>query len=164
MKRISSGLKSSSLRKCRPLRLTGVAMVIEPIPLSLWRSRRGRSGRVADQRAGHAVAAAAALADLGAVDRQDLDPGLAHQRVGELIALVGDDHAGLEGDDVVAVVPLLALGLPRVGAGLDDPQLLELERVLDRAEEGRLLADVELALRVRRPDRVGGDRRDDLRE
>src|SRR4029453_7494231 len=65
--------------------------------------------RVTDQRAGHAVPTAAALAQLETLDGDDLDAGLAHlgDRVG--VALVGDDHAGLERDDVVAVVPLLAL-------------------------------------------------------
>ena len=91
-------------------------------------------------------------------------PGLAQQRVGVLVALVGDDDAGLEGDDVVAVVPLLALGLPAVAAGADDAQLLEPERVRDGAEERVLAADVELARLVGRADRVGGDRVDDLRE
>ena len=43
-------------------------------------------------------------------------------RVG--VALVGDDDAGLERDDVVAVVPLLALLLVVVAPGLDHPQLL----------------------------------------
>ena len=56
---------------------------------------------------------------------EDLDARLAQQRVGVFVALVADDDAGLEGDDVVAVVPLLALGLPLVAAGADDAQLLE---------------------------------------
>ena len=58
-------------------------------------------------------------------------PGLAHlgDRVG--VALVGDDDAGLEGDDVVAVVPLLALLLVGVAAGLDDVELRHAERVGD---------------------------------
>ena len=86
-------------------------------------------------------------------------PCLRMQRVGVLVALVGDDDAGLEGDDVVAVIPLLALGLPLVAAGRDDPEVLEVERVLDGAEERVLLADVERARLVARSDRVGGDRR-----
>ena len=81
------------------------------------------SNGIADQRTGHAVAATAALAELGAVDGQDLDAVLAHERVGVLVALVGDDDAGLERHDVVAVVPLLALGLPLVAAGADDPEV-----------------------------------------
>ena len=89
------------------------------------------SDRVADDRAGHAVPAAAALAELEALDRDDLDAGLAHLRDRERVALVGDDDAGLEGDDVVAVVPLLALLLVGVAAGLDDVELLDAERVGD---------------------------------
>ena len=65
----------------------------------------------------------------------DLDAGLAHLRDRERVALVGDDDAGLEGDDVVAVVPLLALLLVRVAAGLDDVELRHAERVGDGAEE-----------------------------
>ena len=57
------------------------------------------------------MSAAAAPAEFGAADRDDLDPGLSQKRVGVDVAVVGDDHAGLERDDVVAVVPLLALGL-----------------------------------------------------
>ena len=75
----------------------------------------------------------------------DLDAGLAHlgDRVG--VALVGDDDAGLEGDDVVAVVPLLALLLVGVAAGLDDVELGDAEGVGDGAEEVLLLGDVEVA-------------------
>src|SRR5512133_482168 len=64
---------------------------------------------VANQRAGHAVPAAAALAQLEALDGDDLDAGLAHLGDGVGVALISDHHARLEGDDVVAVVPLLAL-------------------------------------------------------
>ena len=74
-----------------------------------------------------------------------LDARLAHlgDRVG--VALVGDHDARLEGDDVVAVVPLLALLLVVVAAGLDDVQLRHAERVGDRAEEVVLDGDVEVA-------------------
>src|SRR5205085_8028045 len=61
----------------------------------------------------HAVATAAALAELEALDGDDLDAGLAERGVAAGVALVGDDNAGLDGDHVVAVVPLLALGLDR---------------------------------------------------
>jgi hypothetical protein len=50
--------------------------------------------RVADQRAGHAVAASAAAAELGADDGDDLDSGLAQQGVGAGVAVVGEHHAG----------------------------------------------------------------------
>ena len=66
--------------------------------------------------AGHAVAAAASAAELLAGDREDLDAGLRELRVRRLVALVGDDDAGLERDDVVAVVPLRALRLELVAA------------------------------------------------
>ncbi len=79
----------------------------------------------------------------------DLDAGLAHlgDRVG--VALVGDDDARLERDDVVAVVPLLALLLVLVATGLDDVELRHPQRVGDRAEEVCLDRDVEVARRAR---------------
>src|SRR4029453_8224136 len=111
--------------------------------ISITRSLDG----IADQRTGHAVPAAATLAQLEALDGDDLDPGLAHlgDRVG--VALVGDDHAGLERDDVVAVVPLLALLLVGVAAGLDPPQLGYPQGVGHRGQEAFLLGDVELSFR-----------------
>ena len=80
--------------------------------------------RIAQERAGHAVPAAAALAELESANREDLDARLAHlgDRVG--VALVGDDDTGLERDGVVGVVPLLAFLLVLVAARLDDGQLL----------------------------------------
>jgi hypothetical protein len=50
--------------------------------------------RIADYRAGHAVAAAAAPAEFGADDRDDLDPGLAQQGIGAGVAVVGEHRAG----------------------------------------------------------------------
>ena len=47
--------------------------------------------------------------------------------VGVDVALVGDDDARGDGEDVVAVVPLLALGLALVAAGREDPQVVEAE-------------------------------------
>src|SRR6516225_3680036 len=82
-------------------------------------SPSGSERGVALDRAGHAVAAAAALAELEALDRDHLDPGLAQRGVGAGVALIRDDHPGFERDHVVAVVPLLPLGLERVPAGLD---------------------------------------------
>src|SRR5262245_11754554 len=124
-----------------------------PDPLA-DRGTRIRSGppdppwleRVADQRAGHAVPAAAALAQLEAIDGDDLDAGLAYlgDRVG--VALVGDHHAVLERDDVVAVVPLLAFLLVGVAAGLDHPELGHPQGVGHRGQEALLLGDVEAPL------------------
>ena len=93
-----------------------------------WRGHGAHGGVVALDRAGHAARAAAAAAELGAGDRDDLDAGAAQPRVGVDVALVGDDDAGRDGEDVVAVVPLLALGLVAVAAGLEEPQAGDVER------------------------------------
>ena len=63
--------------------------------------------RVADDRAGHAVPAAAAAAELGADDGDHLDTRLAQQRIGVGVAVVGEHHTRFDGDEVVAAVPLL---------------------------------------------------------
>src|SRR6185312_3624428 len=55
------------------------------------------SGRVADQRTRHAVAAAAASAELGADDGDHLDACPAQQRVGVGVAVVGEHHPWLNG-------------------------------------------------------------------
>ena len=91
--------------------------------------------RVALERTGHAVPAATALAQLEALDLDHLDPRRPHAGDGVGVALVGHDHAGLEGDDVVAVVPLLALLLVLVTAGLDDLQPVDADGVGDGTEE-----------------------------
>src|SRR5215831_16368884 len=109
-KRSSLGSKSISFRKLRLCRLN---------PIMSPGSERG----IAFQRAGHAMATAAALAELVSLDRDHLDAGLAQRGVGAGVALVGDDDAGLQRDDVVAVIPLFALGSEHVPAGLDDAHL-----------------------------------------
>ena len=76
--------------------------------------------------------AAAPATELEALDRDHLDPLLAQAGVRVDVALVGDHHPGLQADDVVAVVPLLAGGLERVAAGGDHAQRVDLERRLDR--------------------------------
>ena len=53
-------------------------------------------------------------------------PACAQHGVGVDVALVADDDAGRDGEDVVAVVPLLALGGSDVlAAGGEDPDLVE---------------------------------------
>ncbi len=99
------------------------------------------SDRVPLQRAGHAVTAAAPLAQLEALDRDDLDTGCPHLVDREGVALVGHDDTGLDCDDVVAVVPLLALLLVGVATGLDDLHLVHTHGVGDRVKEAVLLGD-----------------------
>src|SRR6478672_5000437 len=100
-----------------------------------------RSLRVADDRARHAMAAAAAAAELEPGDRVHLDSGLAELEVGRLVALVGDDDPGRQGDDVVAVVPLVALGLELVAAGRHDGEVRQAQLPPDLVEE-RALGDL----------------------
>ena len=80
--------------------------------------------------------ATAAAAELGADDRDHLDAGLAQQCVGERVAVVGEDDAGLEGDGVVAAVPLLPLGLVDVAAGVDDLDRRQAERAATTSTNG----------------------------
>src|SRR4029079_5676984 len=93
------------------------------------------SDPVSLDRAGHAVATTAALAELEALDLDALHAGLAHARDRVGVALVGDDHAGLDGDDVVAVVPLLPLLLVCSSPGLDDLDSARVQGVCDGGEE-----------------------------
>ncbi len=78
------------------------------------------------------MTAASALTELESLDGQHFDSGIPHlcDRVG--VALIGDHHAWLDCDGVVRVIPLLALLLVLVAAGLDDRQLLHAERVAAR--------------------------------
>src|SRR5215471_10564012 len=111
-KRSSFGSKSISLRKLRFFRLNAIEM----LPC-------GSEGGVSFERAGHAVAAAAALAQLEPRDGDHLDPGLAQRGIRAEIPLIRDDDPRFQRDHVVPVVPLLPLGLKGIPAGLDHPHL-----------------------------------------
>jgi hypothetical protein len=81
------------------------------------------------------VTATPPAAELGTDDRNDLDAGLAQQRVGLRVAVLGDHHAGFEGNRVVATVPLLALGRVQVARGPDHPQSVQAEGLGDHLNE-----------------------------
>ena len=93
---------------------------------------------VPDERTGHAVTAATAPAEFGADDGNDLDAGFAEQRVGGGVAVVRDHYAGFDGDQVVAAVPLLALGVVDVATGVDGPQLAQFEGGRTTSRKGRV--------------------------
>src|SRR5262249_59846110 len=94
----------------------------------IFRAQRS-VGWLSPDRAGHAVTAAAAAAEFAATDRDHLDPLLPEEGVGVDVAVIGDDHPRLDGHDVVAVIPLLPLGLVVVAAGADDAQFVQPQSV-----------------------------------
>jgi hypothetical protein len=99
------------------------------------------------------VTAAAALAQLKARDRDHLDADLAQRGVGPGVSLVRHHHAGFQGDHVVAVVPLLALGLEGVSAGLDDAHLADAQGLGHQlGQRPVLLLHDEVLRRFPRPD------------
>src|SRR6478672_6896110 len=90
----------------------------------------------------HAAWAASAPAELRAGDGDDLDAGLGQAFVRVDVALVGDDDTGCDGEHVVAVVPLLALGLVVVAAGGNEPQARQVESPGDGGEQIGLALDL----------------------
>src|SRR3546814_4007015 len=87
------------------------------------------------------MAAAGAPAELGTRYGDEFDAGLPQKRVGVDIAVIGDHDAGLDGDHVVAIIPLLALGRVSVASRLHDPKLGESQRLGDDVEERPLFED-----------------------
>ena len=65
----------------------------------------------------------------------DLDAVRAEVGVGRDVALVADDDAGLDGQEVVPVVPLLALGGADVLVGLEHGDLVDPEGLRDGREQ-----------------------------
>src|SRR6266511_2536399 len=74
---------------------------------------------VALQGVGYAVGVAAAATELEAGDGEHFDAGVPQALVGVDVVLVGDHYAGLDGEQVVAVVPLFARGQQLVAADLE---------------------------------------------
>src|SRR6476469_5857572 len=108
--------------------------------------------------------ATAALAKLEALDRDDLDTSFTHLRDRERVPLIGDDHTRLEREDVVAVVPLLALLLVGVATGLDHMELGNSQGVGHGRDEILLGPDIQRARLRARPQAHSLDTLDDLRE
>src|SRR5512132_3055073 len=77
--------------------------------------------RVTLDRSRHATRTGPAAAELGSLDRDHLDPVVPQPRVRLDVALGGDDHARRQCEHVVALLPLLPLGLVAVAAGLEQP-------------------------------------------
>src|SRR3954447_22055827 len=98
----SAVVKSTSLRKSRECRLRGIGL--------LPASGGGRVDGVALDGAGHAPRTAAAATEFLAGDGHDLDAVPAQERVRGGVALVAEDDAGGDGQEVVAAAPPLALG------------------------------------------------------
>lgn len=73
------------------------------------REIRSEIDRIAPDRASHAMAAATTATELGAPDGDDLDTRFAQKGIRRGVSVVGDHHAGLDGHDIVSVIPLLAL-------------------------------------------------------
>jgi hypothetical protein len=68
--------------------------------------------RIADDRAGHAMPAAAAAAKLRARDRDDLDALLAQQGIGVHVAVVGEYDARRGTNEIGAAIPLRRSRMP----------------------------------------------------
>src|SRR5690606_5646961 len=82
---------------------------------------RPSARRVALNRAGHAPWSAPSAAQLATRDLDHLHALRTEEPVGDGVALVGQDQAGPERQQVAAVVPLLARGGPRILVGREHP-------------------------------------------
>jgi hypothetical protein len=109
------------------------------------------------------VPAAAAAAEFGAANGDDLNACFAQKRIRVRVAVVSDDHAGLKRNDIVAVVPLFSFGLIGIAAGLDNAQLRLIERFADDIEHGAIFGmDLECALVILGIHAVAADLIDNL--
>ena len=91
--------------------------------------------RVPDDRARHAMTAAATASQLRADNGDHLNAFLAQQRVGIGVAVVGVHDAWRRTNEVGTTVPLRPLALIVASARLDDTKFLETQRFLDDADK-----------------------------
>ena len=80
----------------------------------------------------------------------------------KVLRSIGDDHPWLQRHGVVGIIPLLALHLILVAAGLDYPKFLDLERISHGREKVLLFRDMEIARFLARSQADGADVVDDL--
>src|SRR4030095_406208 len=106
-----------------------------------WTWFSGSSDGLALDRAGHAAGSATAAPQLAAGDGDDLYSVLSQESVGGGVALVAEDHTGRDGEEVVAVIPLLALGAHHVHRRAQDPQLVHSDRIGHNREQLGVLGD-----------------------
>src|SRR5262245_59958700 len=78
-------------------------------------------------------------ADLGAANGDDFHAGLAEQGIRMSVAVISEDHTRLKRDNIVAVLPLLALGFIGISACTDRTKLVEAQRIADHFEHRLLL-------------------------
>src|SRR3954453_14855810 len=127
----SVGVKSNSLRKLRLRRLNDIFRLLDCVALD------GTT---------HAPRTATPPAEFAAGDSDHLDALPAEERVGGDVALIADDDPGLEGQEVAAVVPLLALRCALVLVGPEYPGPVDAERLCDRGEEVSVRDDLQPVL------------------
>src|SRR5687767_5356163 len=125
----SAGSRASRMDSVMP-RQRSTATNVMPFQATVVHSVDAQ--RLADDRAAHAARAATAGAELGAGDPDDLDAGVLEPVVGLVVALVRHRDPWRQGEGVVAVVPLLALGGDRVEAGVDLVEGVDLHRLRGR--------------------------------
>ena len=82
---------------------------------------------IANDGAGHAVAAAATATQFGPDDGDDFDPFFPQGGIGGGVAVVGDDNPRFQADEVVTAVPLLALAGVDVACGFHNAELFQVE-------------------------------------
>src|SRR4030095_8620798 len=164
---------SCSARAAVAVRTPALASTAPASRLLLFRMSANSSrylmsvGGIAQNRARHAMPSAAAAAgpEPRAANRDHFHASLAQQRVRVDVAVVSDDDAGFQRDDIVAVVPLLALGLVDVAPRADGPELLQSQGILhDLQHRFRFCAHFEAAALIGRIHAVAADLVDNFAE
>jgi hypothetical protein len=82
------------------------------------------------------MAATAAAAKLRAADCNNFDAGFSEQGIGISIAVISHYYSWFQRDNVVAVIPLLALRLICIASCLHDAKIAESESFLDHLGKG----------------------------